>query len=244
MTKTTKKNITKQTDDGWKLFFKRKFDDASVVFNSVLETQDDHYAKYGRACASFRGNNIELAIRDLTELLDADDKNIDYLHTRALVYGADENYDKAMKDLTRLLELLPDNGEAWCDLGGLYLIREDFPSARDCFERAADINKACSFTWLGKGIAALNLKEYRKAIEYLNVSIKLDGKLTLAYLARAEAFFSNNQKKEALKDVKKSLSLDRAFFGEFKETFGDETNNNTENDHKDDLDDEDAIEVY
>ncbi len=244
MAKTKKRNAAQKADDGWRLFFKRKFDDALDLFNSVLETEEDFYARYGRACASLRVNNIEVALNDLSELLNKDGSNIDYLHTRALAYGADEQYDKAMKDLNRVLYLIPANGEAWCDLGGIYLIREDFAKARDCFERAADIDKACSCAWLGKGIAALFFREYRKASEYLNISIKLEAKVKTAYLARAEAFFSNNKKKEALKDVKKALTLDRAFFEEFKTMLSDqpEKHKQVEN-HKGDLNDEDAI-VY
>ncbi len=244
MAKMTKKKTETTTADGWKLFFKRKFDDAIAVFNRVIDTKKDQNALYGRACAFFRKSNHESALKDLEALLKTDENNVDYLHTRAMIYGANEQYDKAMKDMNKVLDLHPDNGEAWCDLGGLYLVREDFANARDCFERAADIDKSCSCAWLGKGIAALNFKEYRKANEYLNISVKLEARLTLAYMARAEALFLNGQKKEALKDVKKALTLDQAFLEDYKSTISDQQEKPVqEDDHKGDLDEEDAI-VY
>ncbi len=244
MAKTKKKKTEASIEDGWKLFFKRKFDDAIAVFNRIIEEKNDQNALYGRACAYYRTSNHEGALTDIEALLKTDESNLDYLHTRAMIHGSNEQYEKAMKDLNKVLDIQPDNGEAWCDLGGLYLVREDFSNARDCFERAADIDKACSCAWLGKGIAALNLKEYRKANEYLNISIKLEAKLTLAYMARAEALFLNGQKKEALKDVKKALSLDQLFFEEFKKVIGDQQENSgPEDDHNDNLNEEDAI-VY
>ncbi len=244
MAKTNKKNTVKHVDDGWKLFFKRKFDEAIAVFNQFIDTKNDKNALFGRACALFRTSNHEGALADLEVLIKSDENNVDYLHTRALIYGANEQYDKAMKDLNQVLDLYPDNGEAWCDLGGLYLVREDLANARDCFERAADADKACSSAWMGKGITALNFKEYRKAHEYLNISIKLDNKTTLAYLARAETLFLYGQKKEALKDVKKALTMDQAFVEDFKNVISDQQENpGQEEEDKDDLDDEDAI-VY
>lgn len=245
-----KQNKTKTSiniEEAWKLYKLKKFDDALGIFNELLDKGKNEEALYGRACAFFRTTDFEAALGDLTELIKKDSQSIKYLHSRALIYGANEQYDKAIKDMQKLSELFPDNGEVLCDLGGLYLILEEYSKARECFERSADIDKSCPCAWFGKGMVALFLKEYKKANEYFNIAIKLDAKHSLSYMARAEASFGNGQKKEALRDVKKALSMDKGFFKDFKDFLpvadNDSGEENEERQNRT-LNDEDAMEVY
>ncbi len=243
--KTVKASVL---EDAWKLFNKNKFDDALSVFDALLQEGENLDAKYGRACTLFRIMDYEGAIAELSELIDAQPANVSYQHTRALIYGADEQYDKALQDFEKLTEQHTDNGELWCDLGGLYLVLEEYVKARDCFERSADIDKSCPCAWFGKGSVALYMKEYKKAHEYLNIAIKLDAKHGLAFMARAETLFCAGSKKDAVKDVKKVLSMDKGFVEDFKMFLDDSSSDNNDDRkqksrHKD-LDDEDAMEVY
>ncbi len=236
-------------DEAWRLYNGKKFDDALTLFDKALESGTDKGALYGRACSLFRTTDLEGALADLSELLNLDSKNAKYLHTRALIFGANEEYDLAVKDMQYLFELHPDNGEVCCDLGGLYLIMEDYDKAGIFFERSADIDKSCPCAWFGKGIVALYKKEYKKSVEYLNITLKLSPKHVLALMARAEASFCLGQKKEALKDVLRSLSLDKGFFEEFREFLPEADDKNDDSLQKNerrkkDLDDEDAMEVY
>ncbi len=247
MGKQSKTKAVLNIDEAWKLYKLQKFDEALTMFNELLAKEKNEEALYGRACALFRTTDYESALKDLTELVRKDNESMRYLHSRALINGANEQYDKALKDMQKLSELFPDNGEVLCDLGGLYLILEEYSKARDCFERSADIDKSCPCAWFGKGMVALFLKEYKKATEYCNIAIKLDAKHTLSYMARAEASFGNGQKKEALKDIKKALSMDKDFFADFKEFLpsGDsDSSYEKEERPKRTLDDEDAMEVY
>lgn len=248
MTKQKKPVKTSVLEDAWKLFNKNKFDDALSVFDALLQKGENLQAKYGKACTLFRTMDYEGALAELSELIAAEPENVSYHHTRALIYGADEQYDLALEDLEKLTELHPDNGELWCDLGGLYLVLEQYVKARDCFERSADIDKSCPCAWFGKGSVALYMKEYNKALEYLNIAIKLDAKHRLAYMARAETLFCYSRKKDALKDIKKVLSTDKGFFEDLKGFLDDSSTDDSEGSkekmQREDLDDEDAMEVY
>ena len=249
MTKQKKNKKTASSGDAWKLYYKGAFDDALKSFNAILESENDSQARYGRACASFRTQDYEGALADIQILLETEDKDGKYLHTRALIYGANEQYVQSLADLQALCERYPDNGEVWCDLGGLYLVMKDFLKARDCFERSADIDKSCSCAWFGKGVVALFLKEYKKATEYLNIAVKLNNKHSLAYMARAESAFGSNKKPDALKDVKKALTLDDRFVDEFREMYPEQTRdkatgNKKVSKNKETLDDSDAMEIF
>ncbi len=247
MGKQNKTKTANNIEEAWKLYNLKKFDEALAVFNELLSKGKNEEALYGRACAFFRTTDLEAALADLCELIKKDSQSHKYLHSRALIYGANEQYDKAVKDMQRLSELFPDNGEVLCDLGGLYLILEEYNKARECFERSADIDKSCPCAWFGKGMVALFLKEHKKAVEYFNIAIKLDAKHKLSYMARAEALFGSGQKKEALKDIKKTLNMDKGFFEDFKDYLpvdNDDSVDAKEERQKRTLDDEDAMEVY
>lgn len=246
--KINKENLP-NIDEAWRLYNAKKFDDALSLFDNLVQLGNNNDALYGRACALFRTTDLEGALVDLSELLRMNSKNEKYLHTRALIFGANEEYDMAVKDMQDLYELHPDNGEICCDLGGLYLILEDYAKAGSSFEKSADIDQSCPCAWFGKGMVALYKKEFKKSIEYLNITIKLSPKHALAFMARAEAAFCLGQKKDALKDVLKALSFDKDFYEEFKEFLAESeiSDNSTLQKHersKKALDDEDAIDVY
>ncbi|MFP4064193.1 MAG: tetratricopeptide repeat protein [Bacteroidales bacterium] len=209
-----KKKITPEM--AWERFYKKDFDAALEMFQALIaENPNDAKALYGRACALFRVSDHEGSLADLNALIKADPGNTAALHTRALLYGADEHYDRTLKELKKVAELEPDNGEVWCDMGGTYLLLEDYTNAGVCFERASDIDKSCACSWFGKAVVAMQQKQYKKAIEYLNIVLRLDGKHSLARMARAEMAFSEGKKNEAIKDIRKLLSEDKDFSERF-----------------------------
>lgn len=249
MVKKSKTKVNPGIDEAWKLYNVGRFDDALKMFISLINTDSSNDALYGKACALFRINDFEGALADLSELIKKDEQNHRYLHSRALIYGANEQYDMATHDLERVSELYPDNVELLCDLGGTYLIIEEYNQASICFERAANLDKSCPCVWFGKGMVALSMNEPRKAGEYFNIVIKLDSKHTLAHMARAEVAFISGKKKDALKDIKKALTLDKDFYAEFKDSFeltedAPDDSDEKPGQRKKPLDDEDAMEVY
>ncbi len=216
MRKNGSKSFANPLEKAWEFYYKADFDQALLLFEEACSDDGSHEALFGRACTLFRTLDHEQAIIELTKLIKMDPAYLPYLHTRAMVYGADEQYEKATRDLQRVLEVEDGNVEAWCDLGGVHILREEYASARACFDKAADIDKTCYCSWLGKGVVALWLNEYSKAKEYLNIAIKFEKKEILAHMARAETFFRLNNKKEAIRDVKTALSLDSDFAARLK----------------------------
>ncbi len=200
----------------WERFYKKDFDGALELFDAAREGHNDPSANFGRACALFRISDHEGALAELGGLIRADSKNAAAYHTRAMIYGADEHYEKALKDLQKVTSLQPDNMEAWCDLGGVYLTLSKYAEAAECFERSAGSGMGCSCAWLGKALVALYQKQYKKSVEYLNIAIKQDASQPLAHMARAEVYFLTGRAKEGAKDMGRALLLDKDFFEKFK----------------------------
>lgn len=209
-----KKEVTAEV--AWERFNKEDFDTSLEMFRDLLsKNKDDKDLLYGRACALFRTGDHEGSLADLNLLLKKNPGMIAVLHTRAMLHGAGEHYDRALKDLQKVAELDPDNGEAWGDMGGTYLLMGDFVNAGICFERASDIDKTCACPWFGKAMVAMGQKQFKKAAEYLNIVLRLDGKHVPGRMARAELGFATGKKNEAVKDVKQLLSADKDFSKQF-----------------------------
>jgi tetratricopeptide (TPR) repeat protein len=212
MAKTPKQDQVLDLEKAWAKFKKKDFDKALAWFEEILDKSNSTEALYGKACCLIRCEEYEDALKDLNTLIKNNPKELKYLHARSMVYGAEEKIKDAIKDLKKVVELAPDAVEAYCDLGGAYLISGDYSQAGECFDACIDIDRTCPDAWFGKGMVAIEKKEPKRAIEYLNAAIKIDGKHLLSLLARAEAYFMSNQKNEALHDISKALSLDSNIF--------------------------------
>ena len=237
-----KKKITPEL--AWERFYKKDFDAALKMFQTLLaENPNDDSSKFGRACALFRIGDHEGSLADLNALIRADPGNTAALHTRALLYGAAEHYERTLKDLKKVSDLEPNNGEVWCDMGGTYLMMDDYTNAGVCFERASDIDKSCACAWFGKAAVAMGKKQQKKASEYLNIVLRLEGKHKLAKMARAELAFAEGKKNEALKDIRKLLTEDKDFSERFVKFFSGKENDQgvDDDDENDTISDDDVL---
>jgi tetratricopeptide (TPR) repeat protein len=243
MAKTPKQEQVSDLEKAWARYKKRDFEKALALFEDILEENDNAEALFGKACCLIRCDEHEEAIKDLNTLLKKNPKDSRYWHARSMVYGAEEKLKDAIKDLEKVLELASESVEAHCDLGGAYLLDGDFTKANDSFDTCIDIDRTCPDAWFGKGMVALEKKEPKRAIEYLNAAIKIDGKYLLAFLARAEAYIMSNQKKEGLRDLRKALSLDPNLF-KHAESAGEDNIEGYDNDDNDTINEDQDYESF
>ncbi len=212
MKNTSETETTKVFDQAWKKFKKKDFAGAGKLFLELYETTQDQEGLYGYACSLLRKGDFDHAIEIFDKLMDMDTQNHKIYHTRALSYGADENYQQAIKDLEKALEMSEEKHEVWCDLGGTYLAIKNFKSAAQCFEKAVDLDGKCHEAWMGKALAAYYNKEKKAALEFLNITLKLHPKNLTALLAKADVLLEMGKEKEMEKELKKILAIDASIF--------------------------------
>lgn len=242
MTKASSTDLPTALEKAWVKYYKGDFDAALEQFEGLVEVESNPDTLYGKACALFRCQENEGAMKDLNALIKSDPNDARALHTRALVYGDEEKYKEAIRDLEKVVTLKPGSLEAWCDLGGASLMNKDYVKAGDCFDKCLDLDKSCPEAWFGKGMIALEKKEARKAIEFFNAAIKLDGKYLLAILARAEAHFLFKQKDEGLKDVARAAAIDPRVFKNAEQD--DDDGGGYDNDDEESMDDDQDMETF
>lgn len=233
-------------DLAWKNMEKRDFQGAIKIFQELHETHDDDASLYGLGCSLLRKGDAEQAVEMFDKLLERDKNNFKVYHMRALSHGLDENYAAAMKDFEKALELADEKQELWCDVGGTLMVTKNYKKAAQMFQKAVDNDGRCYEAWMGKALAAYFNKEQKAALEFLNISLKLNPKNILALLAKAEIFLEMGKVEEVEKELKKILAIDSKIFEKAKDfrKADDLDSDDREEDEDGNRSDEDEIEEF
>ncbi len=200
-------------EQAWKKFDKRDFDGAEGHFASVAK-DDKHYleALYGQAACQLRKKEFTQALALMDTLLKEDPGDFKYYHTRALCHGGEENYEEAISDLEKAIELAGERHDLYYDLGGTFLASRDYKRAAQCFEKCVDIDNKCYEAWVGKAMAAYFNKEQKAAFEFANIALKFNPKSMMALLLKTEVLIEMGKRAEAEKEVKKIRTIDAGIF--------------------------------
>nr|AGS51707.1 tetratricopeptide repeat family protein [uncultured bacterium contig00032] len=113
--------------------------------------------------------------------------------------------DKAIKDLTKIIEELnPNDAEAYAERGSIYISINQLKEAHDNFNKALDIDPQCKQVFIYRGAYYNDNKEYEKAITELEQGLKYhpndDGLLTILNIAKnaqAEEYAKRRRQEEA-----------------------------------------------
>ncbi|TVQ09192.1 MAG: hypothetical protein EA361_15775 [Bacteroidetes bacterium] len=213
MTKTASTEPNKPIEQAWKKFEKRDFEGAEGIFSSVSENDSSYSeALYGHAACLLRRKKFSRAIELLDTLQESDPNDFKIYHTRALCHGGDENYEEAVNDLEKAIELAGDRHDLYYDLGGTFLASRDYKRAAQCFEKCIDIDNKCYEAWVGKALAAYFNKEQKAAFEFANIALKFNPKSMMALLLKTEVLIEMGKKSEAEKEVKKIRNINSDIF--------------------------------
>ena len=110
-----------------------------------------------------------------------------YSH-RGEAYGKQDQYDKAIADLTKVVELLPNNPFGHTQLcvryrqrGNVNASNEDYQKAISACSKAISFGAAGDMALANRGLAHNGLKEYDKAIHDFSAAIAENPKFTTHY---------------------------------------------------------------
>jgi tetratricopeptide (TPR) repeat protein len=123
-------------------------------------------------------------------------------------YNEIKQYDKAIKDLNRAIQLNPNYALAYNNRGNAYYALNKFEKAMDDYSQTLEIdpNYATAYYNLAN-IYAEKLKQYEKAIENYNKAVELDPNYAVAYNSRGVAYYYLMQYKKAIVDYNKAMEL-------------------------------------
>ncbi len=120
-------------------------------------------------------------------------------NNRALTYSDAGNYDMAMKDLDRALELKPDDFEALTNRGNVYFRTGKYRQALDDFMSALRANPVFPNAWNGKGAAYFSLGQFDSALAAFEGALAEKPDYVEVYLNRANVLSVQKRFEEAVK---------------------------------------------
>lgn len=204
VTKTTRKWI----DSAIEMFEQGKFeeesDEAEKVFN------DEELAnKVTDIWLNDKFDEIEEAFKSVQEKNLKEVKTIlSYaLNNKAVALYRKKEYDKAISDYNKALELNPENEKIYIGRGVVYIMKEDFDKAITDFDIAIKLNPEHDESYINRGVAYGGKGEFDKAISDFDIGIDLNPHNDKAYTNRGNAYEDKGDYDKALSDYNKAIKL-------------------------------------
>ncbi len=141
--------------------------------------------------------------------IEIDNSNYLFLGARGKAYIELEEYDKAIIDITKALELHPNYATGLYNRGICYYKTEKYELAIIDLEKAKSLNNELYSIDFYLGVSYSCLENYEKGIELFSNHL-LDYKDEAALKCRADLYNLTNQFKKANKDIAKLLLIETA----------------------------------
>jgi len=108
-----------------------------------------------------------------------------YYSTRAHDYYAKDQYDEAIADYTRVIELSPRSVNAYKNRGLAYYAKGQHDEAIADYNKALEIDPRLAPAYLNRGATYAAKGQYDKAISDLNRALEINPRYAEAYLSKA-----------------------------------------------------------
>jgi len=117
-------------------------------------------------------NNLEKALKLYTHLILVSPNHYIYNH-RGLVYFSLSQYENAMDDFTKAIEIEPNDTRVYTNRGLTYRMLKNYERALEDFNRSLELNPLWPDTFYGRSLTYYDLGDIRSAIEDCDRAITL-----------------------------------------------------------------------
>jgi Tfp pilus assembly protein PilF len=133
----------------------------------------------------------------------------EHIDAAAAHYAAGE-YDQAVVELEKVIELEPDNAGAYTNLALSYFKSGDYERAAATWTEVIQFDPGESGPYYERGMSYFNLKKYEPAIDDLSRAIELDPANADAYRVRGKAHAFMGNYESAIADFTQAIEYDPA----------------------------------
>jgi tetratricopeptide (TPR) repeat protein len=145
---------------------------------------------------------IEKALESAT----IDDTN--FLLLFGALFWEEGMYDKAALVFGRIIQLVPDNAEAWYNKGVALGNLGQHEEAISCFDEALQVDPHDAQAWYNKGVALGNLGKYEEAISCFDEALQVDPHHAQAWYNKGATLCSLGKYEEAISCFDDALQVD------------------------------------
>lgn len=153
-------------------------------------------------------NKIEKSLSLLNQLIDTDNFiDAKAFRIRTIVHRKLKDYDKAIIDANKAIELDPDSPFAFQNRALIYNELKRFDSALEDFNKAINLDNSVSVTYYNRGKNYSEMNEHLSAIKDYDKAIELDPKNCDAFFRKGLSEFELKNLKLALKAFENASAL-------------------------------------
>ncbi|QMS87841.1 tetratricopeptide repeat protein [Nostoc edaphicum CCNP1411] len=122
-------------------------------------------------------------------------------------YRSMEQYDKALQNFDRAIELYPQYLAAIANRGETYRLMERYEEALEDFNRAIELNPQDEWAIASRSLTHRSMERYEEALQDFNRAIELNPKYEWAIANRGFTYHLMKRYEEALEDFNRAIEL-------------------------------------
>jgi tetratricopeptide (TPR) repeat protein len=128
-------------------------------------------------------------------------------NNQGVAYGGLKQYEKAIEDFSKAIDLNPKYADAYNNRGNAYREIKQHEKAIEDYNKAIEHNPNLAVAYNNRGLAYRKIKQYERAIEDHDKAIELNPKYAVAYNNRGNAYREIKQHEKAIEDYSKAIEL-------------------------------------
>ena len=129
-------------------------------------------------------------------------------NNRGAAHGAKGEYDRAIADFDKAIEINPKYARAYFGRGGTYAKKGGLDEAIANFDKAIEIDPKFAPAYFGRGTAYGTKGDLDRAIADYDKAIQINPKYAGAYNSRGDAYGTKGDLDRAIADYSKAIELD------------------------------------
>jgi tetratricopeptide (TPR) repeat protein len=149
----------------------------------------------------------DLAIADYSQCLKLNPHREGFFN-RGVAYGGKEDYDAAIADCTRAIEIDHQYKAAYLNRGAAYWAKEDYDAAIADYTKIIEIDPQFKEAYLNRGAAYWGKGDHNAAIADYTRVIEIDPRYASAYYNRGLVYGQLGNHEAVISDFTKDLELD------------------------------------
>ena len=151
--------------------------------------------------------NSDVDIKKLTEEIEKDPKNPYCYFERGEAYKSLNEYEKAIEDFSRAIELYNKDYTFFWEKGACLHFLSEYDEAIEFYTKAIELEPNNAQIFNDRGLAFDDKKDYVSAIENFKTAIKLDPQDSIFYFNLSGAFRYNKEYEMALYYVNRAIEM-------------------------------------
>jgi Tfp pilus assembly protein PilF len=147
------------------------------------------------------------SLNELQAIAERGDGIAQYHFLLGLTYMGLEKHPRAIEQFKRAVDLKPDYGQAWNNLGNAYVLADRQSKAEDAFRQALGIDTYMTPEFPAYNLARMhrNRGQTREAVDFAKQAIKQNWRYTPAYMLLSDIFLESNRIRQATKWLEKGV---------------------------------------